>query len=299
MIRRHRTTHAIAWLAALTAASPTLAQRVISYTESAGGANSIVYGLPVPTPIDSLTPVDGFRSYAALEARLQALALASDDLSAHDIGRSANGRVQWAYVASSENALDVDGRPKAAFFINATTHAREWGAPEVAAGTLERLVAGADDGGVVRYLLDNTRVIVVPVHNVDGFLQTQRYPTQAVLGTRNVIVTPHLGGPSVWTFGDILKFILRETNRERFLIPVPFPIARMIGSLAQIPAAIGLKPALTKDQVLLLEGDNIVSPGAEGLAELGVEPTGLEAIAPSYLYRYRVGGQYAEGPAAA
>lgn len=182
MIRRHRTTHAIAWLAALTAASPTLAQRVISYTESAGGANSIVYGLPVPTPIDSLTPVDGFRSYAALEARLQALALASGDLSAHDIGRSANGRVQWAYVASSENALDVDARPKAAFFINATTHAREWGAPEVAAGTLERLVAGADDGGVVRYLLDNTRVIVVPVHNIDGFLQTQRYPTQAVLG---------------------------------------------------------------------------------------------------------------------
>ena len=111
--------------------------------------------------------------------------------------------------------------------------------------------------------------------------------------------TFELGGPSVWTFEDLLKFILRETKRERFLIPLPFPIARMIGSLAQIPAAIGLKPALTKDQVLLLEGDNIVSPGAEGLAALGVEPTGLEAIAPGYLFRYRVGGQYAESPAAA
>ncbi|MET4683780.1 complex I NDUFA9 subunit family protein [Brevundimonas faecalis] len=111
--------------------------------------------------------------------------------------------------------------------------------------------------------------------------------------------TFELGGPSVWTFEDILKFILRETKRDRFLIPVPFPIARMIGALAQIPAMIGLKPALTKDQVLLLEGDNVVSPGAAGLAELGVEPTGLEAVAPSYLYRYRVGGQYAESPAAA
>ncbi|MFK0300283.1 complex I NDUFA9 subunit family protein [Brevundimonas sp. NPDC090276] len=111
--------------------------------------------------------------------------------------------------------------------------------------------------------------------------------------------TFELGGPSIWTFEDILKFILRETKRERFLIPLPFPIARMIGSFAQIPAAIGLKPALTRDQVLLLEGDNVVSPGAEGLAELGVEPTGLEAIAPSYLFRYRVGGQYAESPAAA
>ena len=38
---------------------------------------------------------------------------------------------------------------------------------------------------------------------------------------------------------------------------------------------------------------------AEGLAELGIEPTGLEAIAPSYLWRYRKGGQFAEGPAAA
>ena len=111
--------------------------------------------------------------------------------------------------------------------------------------------------------------------------------------------TFELGGPSVWTFEDVLKFILRETKRERFLIPIPFPIARMIGSLAQIPAAIGLAPALTKDQVLLLEGDNVVSPGAEGLAELGIESTGLEAIAPGYLFRYRVGGQYAENPAAA
>lgn len=111
--------------------------------------------------------------------------------------------------------------------------------------------------------------------------------------------TFELGGPSVWTFEDILKFILRETKRERFLIPIPFPIARMIGSLAQIPAAIGLAPALTKDQVLLLESDNVVSPGAEGLAELGIEPTGLEAIAPGYLFRYRVGGQYAENPTAA
>ena len=111
--------------------------------------------------------------------------------------------------------------------------------------------------------------------------------------------TFELGGPSVWTFEDILKFILRETKRDRFLIPVPFFAARILGSLAQIPAAIGLKPTLTKDQVLLLEGDNVVSPGAEGLAALGVEPTGLEAIAPGYLFRYRVGGQYAESPAAA
>jgi len=44
----------------------------------------------------------------------------------------------------------------------------------------------------------------------------------------------------------------------------------------------------------MLQIDNVVSPGAEGLSALGVEPTGLEAVAPSYLWRYRPGGQFAE-----
>jgi NADH dehydrogenase len=110
--------------------------------------------------------------------------------------------------------------------------------------------------------------------------------------------TYELGGPSVWTFEDILKFILRETNRRNILLPLPFPVARLIGSLAQIPAMIGLRPALTRDQVVLLETDNVVTPSAKGLADLGVEPSGLEAIAPAYLWRYRNGGQYAESPAA-
>lgn len=122
---------------------------------------------------------------------------------------------------------------------------------------------------------------------------------RATVAPEAVGKTFELGGPAVWTFKDLLKFILRETKRNRFLIPLPFFAARMIGSLAQIPAAIGLTPALTKDQVLLLESDNVVSPGAEGLAVLGIEPTGLEAIAPAYLFRYRVGGQYAENPAPA
>lgn len=164
------------------ATTPLSAQRIITFTESGSAPDAFVYGLPVPEPIDSLTPVDGFRSYAALEARLQGLALTSPDLAAYDIGRSTAGRVQWVYVAGDGNGFDVENRPRPAFFINATTHAREWGAPEVAAGTLEHLLAHADDGGVVRYLLDNTRIVVLPVQNVDGFLQTQRYPTQAILG---------------------------------------------------------------------------------------------------------------------
>lgn len=111
--------------------------------------------------------------------------------------------------------------------------------------------------------------------------------------------TFELGGPAVMTFEAVLKLILAETRRSNGLIPLPFFAARMIGSLAQLTALLGLPPVLTRDQVILLESDNVVAEGADGLAELGVEPTGIEAIAPSYLWRYRRGGQFSERPVAA
>jgi len=46
-------------------------------------------------------------------------------------------------------------------------------------------------------------------------------------------------------------------------------------------------PLLTRDQVKLLKGDNVVGSGALGLDALGVTPTPLEAILPIYLARFR------------
>ena len=107
-----------------------------------------------------------------------------------------------------------------------------------------------------------------------------------------------LGGPAIYTFKQILELILRETYRERVLIPVPFFAARPLGSLLQVAELFGLPAPLTRDQVLMLESDNVVPEGAPGLAALGVAPTGLEAIAPTYLWLYRRGGQFAEPVAA-
>jgi NADH dehydrogenase len=110
--------------------------------------------------------------------------------------------------------------------------------------------------------------------------------------------TFELGGPEIMTFEEVLKLVLRETRRRDGLIPLPFFAARAIGSLAQLTSLVGIAPVLTHDQVVLLATDNVVSQGAEGLSDLGVEPTGIEAIASSYLWRYRRGGQFSERPAA-
>lgn len=170
-------------LVLLCVALPVSAQRVVSYVEQGSGSDQLALGYPVPLPQPSLQPIDGFRDYASLMARLHGLAMDSPDLRAVAVGQTHAGRSVWAFVASSADDVDPEGLPKPAFYLNGTTHAREWGVPELAAGTVEWLLAGAEGGGMERYLLDHTRLVIVPVQNVDGFLQTQRYPAQAVLGT--------------------------------------------------------------------------------------------------------------------
>jgi NADH dehydrogenase len=79
---------------------------------------------------------------------------------------------------------------------------------------------------------------------------------------------------------------------------VPVAVAKALGSVLQRSRFAGVTQPLTRDQVLMLERDNVVAPEALGLAALGVDhATGMAAIAPSYLWRYRVGGQFAEAPA--
>ena len=109
--------------------------------------------------------------------------------------------------------------------------------------------------------------------------------------------TYELGGPTVYSFRDLLAFILRETGRMRLLVPVPWFAAKMLGAVGDLQAAVPIiPPQLTSDQVESLRIDNVVADGAAGLADLGIEPRAVEAIVPSYLYRYRKGGQYAATP---
>ena len=112
--------------------------------------------------------------------------------------------------------------------------------------------------------------------------------------------TYELGGPGVHTFRELIELTLREIGRPRLLAPVPWPLAGLIGRAGDAGARVRgplpmlPEPPLTSDQVALLRSDNVVSPGAAGLADLGVTATALAPILPTYLYRYRKGGQFAD-----
>ena len=112
--------------------------------------------------------------------------------------------------------------------------------------------------------------------------------------------TFELGGPTPHTFKALMELMLHEIQRNRILLPIPFPVAKLMGVggdvLCTARGFLGLipPPPITTDQVEMLRADNVVAPGALGLADLGVPATTMEPILPTYLYRYRRGGQYAD-----
>jgi uncharacterized protein YbjT (DUF2867 family) len=101
-----------------------------------------------------------------------------------------------------------------------------------------------------------------------------------------------LGGPEIFTFRELMEFVLATVERRRLLLPLPFGIARLQAAVLELLP----KPPLTRDQVELLRTDNVVSDAArnEGrtLAGLGIAPRSVAAIVPAYLWRFRKAGQF-------
>jgi uncharacterized protein YbjT (DUF2867 family) len=115
---------------------------------------------------------------------------------------------------------------------------------------------------------------------------------RAVAGDAKPGTVYELGGPEVFTFKELMEFVLATIERRRLLVPLPFGLARLQAAfLALMP-----KPLLTPDQVELLRYDNVVSDAAniEGrtLQGLGIAPRSVPAIVPSYLWRFRKTGQF-------
>jgi len=101
-----------------------------------------------------------------------------------------------------------------------------------------------------------------------------------------------LGGAEILSMKELMGIVASETKRNNILLPVPFWVAKIKGFFLQILPS----PLLTLDQVVQLETDNVVSQKAKkqkrDLKSLGLEATSLEAILPSYMWRFRPHGQF-------
>jgi uncharacterized protein YbjT (DUF2867 family) len=100
------------------------------------------------------------------------------------------------------------------------------------------------------------------------------------------------GGPDVRTFKQLMQFVLTTAQRRRLLVPVPFALLKLQAAFLQFAP----KPPITPDQVELLKRDNVVSEDAKRdgrtLEGLGIFPESIDAIVPTYLWRFRKTGQF-------
>ena len=163
-------------------------------------------------------------------------------------------------------------------------------------------IAGPEDGFFNRFAKMATMGPVLPIVG-GGTLFQPVYVDDVAAAAEHAILSEakgifELGGPQVKPLGDWISIMLGVIGRRRLVANLPFAAGAAIGLALDAGSAltIGLVPnrVLTRDQVRLLRHDNVVSEGAQGFADLGIEPTSVQAVMKDYLWRYRPGGQFAD-----
>ena len=101
--------------------------------------------------------------------------------------------------------------------------------------------------------------------------------------------TYELGGPQILTMEELIEWTCETTGRPRSLVPVPDSVGSMLARIT------GWAPGapITWDQWLMLQRDNVVSPGSKGLEAFGLNKTPLAAVAEGWLSSYRRHGRFA------
>jgi len=165
------------------------------------------------------------------------------------------------------------------------------------------LIFGADDGFFNRFAGLARTFPILPVVGADTRFQPVYVGDVAAAfaaaaeGRAKGGKIYELGGPEIETMRVLMQRMLHETGRTNPLLCLPAGPARLIAHVLQLLPA----PMLTVDQVLQLQHDNVVSEGARKqkltLLGLGITPTAMETILPSYLWRFRRQGQFARAEA--
>lgn len=97
--------------------------------------------------------------------------------------------------------------------------------------------------------------------------------------------TYELGGPQVLSMKAINSWIVQAIGPDKPLVEVPRAFASLLAMLPGGP--------ISRDQLAMLDNDNVVADGANGLDALGVTATPMGAVADKWMIRYRKHGRFA------
>jgi uncharacterized protein YbjT (DUF2867 family) len=101
--------------------------------------------------------------------------------------------------------------------------------------------------------------------------------------------TFEIGGPERLSMADLNRRLADWTGRRKTFVDLPDGVAAAMARVGRfLPGA-----PITWDQWLMLQQDNVVAAGADGLDAFGVAPTPMSAVAPNWLVQYRPGGRFA------
>ena len=87
-------------------------------------------------------------------------------------------------------------------------------------------------------------------------------------------------GPDVFTLRQLVQLAGRVSGHERMVVGLPMALGRLQARMMELAPGI---PLMSRDNLDSMQVDNIATPGAPGLAAIGIQPGALAAIAPSFL----------------
>ncbi len=92
--------------------------------------------------------------------------------------------------------------------------------------------------------------------------------------------TFEFGGPRIYSYEELLRAVALEASLKPRLIPIPFAAWHALAWFAEILP----RPPITRNQVELMQVDNVASPEMPGFGELGITPIAVEGILQEILW---------------
>jgi uncharacterized protein YbjT (DUF2867 family) len=83
-----------------------------------------------------------------------------------------------------------------------------------------------------------------------------------------------LAGPRIWMYRELLHAIADHLGLRPMFFPLPFVAWQALAFLAEFLP----EPPITRNQVELMEIDNVASPASAGFGALGISPSSIERV---------------------